>query len=175
MVALAKQKRRIPANVWRAARALYVSDPTMTLERIAERFGVTVAAVRKRCSRERWRERLPEAAGATPGGLTATVAELVPVVTSKESVREFVRHEATELLRLLRRARLTAQHEPLEAARTIAPVLERLSRVLEQGFEHEESERDTGTGTVLCAQVFFGMDALPLDFSNETSKTVRNA
>ena len=159
MVALAKQKRHVPANVWRAARALYGSDPTLTLQRVAERFDLSLPAVRKRSSRERWR--LQEWAETTPEGKSGAIAALVPVVTLGD-FRKAVAEEAVALLCLLRQARQTAEHDPLEAIRAIAPTLERLGRIAETAFEPVPPEYGFGgTNGLLHPCVWNGDAGLP--------------
>ncbi len=159
MVALAKQKRHVPANVWRAARALYGSDPTLTLQRVAERFDLSLAAVRKRSSRERWR--VQERAEATPEGQSAKISEVVRVVTLGD-FRKAVQEEAVALLCLLRQARQTAEHDPLEAIRALAPTLERLGRIAENAFEPAPPEYGLGgTHGLLHPCVWTGEAGLP--------------
>jgi hypothetical protein len=155
---LAKQKRHVPANVWRAARALYGSDPTLTLKLVAERFGLSLSAVRKRSSRERWR--LQERAGTTPEAKPAVISEVVRVVTLGD-FRNAVQDEAVALLCLLRQARRTAEHDPLEAIRTIAPTLERIGRIAETAFEPVPPEYGFGGTKGLIHPSVFLAEGLP--------------
>lgn len=141
MVALAHLKRRVPHRVWQAARALYVSDPSVTLPMIAERFGVSLAAAKKRCSREKWRAgELDGGLGYSKPGSPAVAAEPVPAITTREEYRALIRKEAVEWLCLLRSVRVIAGNNALDAIRQAAPLLARLAR-METAFDEPESER----------------------------------
>lgn len=160
MVALAKQKRHVPANVWRAARALYATDPRLTLERVAERFDLSLPAVRKRSSRERWRERDTDRPGASLSPNSGAVVAFVPPVTLRD-FRKAVQEEACALLCLLRQARQTAEHDPIEAIRAIVPTLERLGRIAETAFEPVAPEYGFGGTKGLIHPSVFLAEGLP--------------
>lgn len=135
MVALAHQKRRVPPRLWQAARALYTSDPTVTLPMIAERFGVTLAALKKHSSREKWRESFEQGCTGYPKpGSPAVEAQPVPAITTREEYRALIRKEAVEWLCLLRSVRVIAGNNALDAIRQAAPLLARLAR-METAFD----------------------------------------
>lgn len=158
MVALAKQRRHVPATVWRAARALYGSDPRLTLQVVAERFDLSLSAVRKRSSRERWRERDMDRAGASQ---TPNVGAIVPIVApvTLGDFRKAVQEEACALLCLLRQARQRAEHDPIEAIRAIVPTLERLGRIAETAFEPVDPWHN-GRGCMIDVE-FLSQEGLP--------------
>jgi hypothetical protein len=140
MVALAHQKRRVPHRLWQAARALYTSDPSVTLPMIAERFGVSLAALKKHSSREKWRDGLEQGCTGYPKhGSPAVKAEPVPAITSRAEYRALIRKEALEWLWLLRGVRVVAGNDALDAIRQAAPLLARLAR-METAFDEPKSE-----------------------------------
>lgn len=65
------------------------------------------------------------------------------------------------LLCLLRQARRTAEHDPLEAIRTIAPTLERLGRIAETAFEPVPPEYGFGGTKGLIHPSVFLCEGLP--------------
>ncbi len=161
MVVAAKQRRRTPATVWRAARALYASDPRLTLQLVAERFDLSLHAVRKRSSRERWRERSQKCAEGSREAKSEVAADVVPVVTLSD-FRKAVQQEAVAFLCLLRQARRTAEHDPIEAIRAIVPTLERLGRIAEAAFEPAEPEYGIGCKkSLLHPLVLYGLPLPP--------------
>ena len=93
--------------------------------------------------------------------LQAAISEVVRVVTLGD-FRKAVQEDAVALLCLLRQARRTAEHEPLEAIRTIAPMLERLGRIAETAFEPVPPEYGFGgTKGLIHPSVFLAEGLLP--------------
>ena len=135
------QRRRIPANVWSAARAVYVGDQSLSLATLAERFGLPVHALKRRCSRQRWLYG-PEKSIEGENGTFASesVVRDVPKLETAADFREALREEAKAWLLLLRNARLRAGGDAVTVAKSITPLLGKLARIADKAFAEEPKE-----------------------------------
>lgn len=135
MITATPQRRRTPAALWQAAKVVYLTDRSMSLPVVAERFGLPFAALRKRCSRGKWLRREDERA-TSAHNVSTMVEPDVPLVPIKSAgdFRQALQEEAKAWLILLRNARQRAGNDAVEVAKSIAPLLGTLGRLAEKAF-----------------------------------------
>ena len=152
------QRRRIPPNVWSAARAVYVADQSLSLPTLAERFGLPVHALKKRCSRGRWLRREAEKYTTVQNDPAASepVVHDVPKLETAADFRLALQEEAKALLLLLRNARLAPGRDAVEVAKSITPLLGKLARFGEKAFAEPAEEKEE-RGCCVHPDVMFGV------------------
>lgn len=122
-----QKPRRIPTSTWRAARTYFIEVPTATLGDVAERFDLTLTAVNKHSSREKWSQRRGQ-------GLLQPQSDSTPGEVSAEEFRKFLQTEAMAWLKHLRAARHATGYDLVEVAKSVGPIWEKVARLGARAF-----------------------------------------